>query len=77
MKIDFLISNFGGDGAQRVVCSLANYFAEKGNTVRVITYREGDKYTLNKNVERIRLHKKLSFLDSNLTRAFVHLLRFY
>lgn len=77
MKIDFVISNFGGDGAQRVVCSLANYFAEKGNSVRVITYREGDKYLLNENVERIRLHKKLVLFDSNLTRATVHLFRFY
>ncbi len=77
MRIDFIISNFGGDGAQRVVCSLANYFSEKGNNVRVITYRDGDKYRLNENVERIRLHKKLFLFDTNLTRAAVHFFRFY
>ncbi len=77
MRIDFILSNFGGDGAQRVVCSLANYFAEKGNIVRIITYRDGDKYRLNENVERIRLHKKLPLFDTNLTRAAVHLFRFY
>ncbi len=77
MRIDFIISNFGGDGAQRVVCSLANYFSERGNSVRVITYRDGDTYQLNENVQRIRLHKKLPLFDSNLSRGLVHLVRFY
>jgi len=77
MRIDFIISNFGGDGAQRVVCSLANYLSEKGNQVRVITYRDGDAYKLNENIERIRLHKKLFLFDSNLLRAAVHFFCFY
>ncbi|WP_149277683.1 glycosyltransferase family 4 protein [Pareuzebyella sediminis] len=77
MKIDFIISNLGGDGAQRVVCSLANYFANNNNKIRIITYREGDKYQLNEKIQRVRLHKKLFLFDNNLVRLMWHLFHFY
>ena len=77
MKIDLIITNLGDGGAQRVVSSLANYLCERENRVRIITFKDGDKFKLHENVERIRLHKKLSILDSNLFRAAVHLIRFY
>ena len=68
MRIDFVISNLGSDGAQRVVATLANYLSEKGYRVRIITFREGDRYSLSSAIERIRLHEPLFILDSNLTR---------
>lgn len=77
MKIDFLITNLGDGGAQRVVSSLANYFAKRNHRVRIITFKDGDKFELHDSVERIRLHKKLSLFDSNLIRAAVHLMKFY
>ena len=77
MKIDFVISNLKGDGAQRVVCTLANYLSENGYTIRIITFRDGDYYKLNESIERVRLHQKLKIFDSNLIRAGYHLLNFY
>ena len=77
IKVDFVISNLGGDGAQRVVCTLANYLCEKNYSVRIITFRNGDKYPLNDKIERIRLHDKLIAFDGNLTRAAWHLFGFY
>ena len=77
MKIDFVISNLKGDGAQRVICTLANYLAENGYTIRIITFRDGDYYELHEKVERVRLHQKLAIFDSNLIRAGYHLLNFY
>ncbi|SIS37071.1 Glycosyltransferase involved in cell wall bisynthesis [Zobellia uliginosa] len=77
MRIDFVISNLGSDGAQRVVATLANYFSEKGHKIRIITFREGDRYQLNPSVERVRLHDTLMIFDSNLVRAAWHLSDFY
>ncbi|WP_289038249.1 glycosyltransferase family 4 protein [uncultured Zobellia sp.] len=77
MRVDFVISNLGSDGAQRVVATLANYLSENNYKVRIITFREGDRYSLNPSVERIRLHKHLRLFDSNLARAAWHLARFY
>lgn len=77
MRIDFVISNLGSDGAQRVVATLANHFSQLGYAIRIITFREGDRYTLEPQVQRIRLHSKLGLLDSNLSRAAWHLNKFY
>ena len=38
MKIDFVIGSMKGGGAERVVSILANYFAENGHEVRIITF---------------------------------------
>lgn len=78
MKIDFIIGSLQGGGAERVVSTLANYFAKEGHKVRIITFRERqDVYELHKNVHRIRYHKKLIFFDYALMRALVYLFGFY
>lgn len=77
MRIDFVISNLGSDGAQRVVATLANYFSDKGYKIRIITFREGDRYQLNPTIERVRLHDPIKILDSNLSRAFYRLIKYY
>lgn len=56
MKIDFILSSLIGGGAERVLVILANYFAQKAFTVRIITFNKGDAYTLNPNITRIELH---------------------
>lgn len=77
MKIDFIIGSLQSGGAERVVCNLANYFSNYGYTVRIITFREGDAYKLNDEVQRVRYHKKLVIFNYTLVRAFVFLIRFY
>ena len=35
MNIDFLITSLGGGGAERVLCNLANYLANRGVNVSI------------------------------------------
>lgn len=77
MKIDFIIGSLRSGGAERVVSTLANHFAEKGYQVRIITFKEGDRYSLNKNIERLRFHNNLPIFNYALARAFVYLIKFY
>ena len=76
MKIDFFITKMSDGGAQRVVSLLANYLADKGNKVRIITFRDGDHYPLNNQVERVKLHQK-PLIDSVVFSGFFSLLSFY
>lgn len=76
MKIDLVINKMSGGGAERVVSLVANYLDEKGYTVRIITFQGGDKYTLNKGVTRVRLHRHPLF-RSVVFNGFFSLLWFY
>lgn len=76
MKIDFIIGKIQSGGGERVLSILANYFAEKGHRVRVITFIHGDSYQLNPNIERIRFHKK-RLINYAVVRGFFSLLTFY
>ena len=77
MKIDLIIGSLKSGGAERVVSTLANFFAKKGHEVRIITFREGDKYQLDDRVIRKKFHKNLIFLNYALVRAFLSLFKFY
>ncbi len=76
MKIDFVIGRMKGGGAQRVISILANYFAEKGHEVRIITFIESDDYKLHPAVIRKRFHKKF-IINYSTFRGFFSLLRLY
>tara|TARA_R110002049_G_scaffold240425_1_gene413894 strand:+ start:151101 stop:152189 length:1089 start_codon:yes stop_codon:yes gene_type:complete len=76
VKIDFVIGRLKAGGAERVVSLLANYFASKGHTVRIITFIEGDDYKLDPRIERIKLHKKL-IVNFVVVRGFFFLLSYY
>ena len=76
MKIDFAIGSMNGGGAERVVSLLANYFANKGHDVRIITFYGGDDYDYHPRIERIRFHKKKVIGNASL-RGFFSLMKFY
>ena len=76
MKIDYVIGAMDGGGAERVVSLLANYFAENGHKVRIITFYGGDAYTYHPSIERIRFHKKF-IINYATFRGFFSLLSFY
>lgn len=76
MKIDFVIGRLKAGGAERVVSLLANYFASKGHTVRIITFIEGDDYKLDHRIERVKLHKKF-IVNFVVVRGFFFLLSYY
>lgn len=57
MKIDFIIGSLTGGGAERVLVLIANWFSQKGDTVRIITFNKGDAYDLDNNITRVNLHK--------------------
>ncbi|MBU3024410.1 glycosyltransferase family 4 protein [Zobellia galactanivorans] len=76
MRIDFLINRMSGGGAERVVSLIANYLAEKGHVVRIITFQDTDKYYLNPSIQRVKLHKHPLF-QSVVINGFFQLLNFY
>ena len=76
MKIDFVIGRLKAGGAERVVSLLANYFASKGHTVRIITFIAGDDYELDPRIERVKLHKKF-IVNFVVVRGFIFLLSYY
>ncbi|WP_136465438.1 glycosyltransferase family 4 protein [Flagellimonas onchidii] len=76
MKIDFIIGSMIGGGAERVVSLLANYFAQNGHRVRVITFYGDDAYDFHPDIKRIRFHKK-AIINYASFRGFFSLLSFY
>lgn len=77
MKIDFVIGSMRGGGAERVVSILANYFAENGHEVRIITFiNADDAYILHPSIKRMRFHKKF-IINYAIFRGFFSLLNFY
>lgn len=57
MKIALVIASLGPGGAERVMSVLANYWAERGDDVTIITLesREADVYVLDRRVKRAAL----------------------
>lgn len=76
MKIDFVIGGLEAGGAERVVSILANYFARKNHTVRIITFYGSDDYELHPAITRIKFHNKKLIKFSTL-RGFISFLYFY
>ncbi len=59
MNITFLIGSLKGGGAERVTCNLANYLAEKGHNVTILTIHEPeDRSHLNLSVDYQTLTRK-------------------
>lgn len=77
MKIDFLISDLSGGGAQRVMVILANHFSIKGFDVSLITLNEhkGQSYELNKSINRIKLHGGI--FKNHKIRSLANLIQYY
>ncbi|MCG2461903.1 glycosyltransferase family 4 protein [Flavobacteriaceae bacterium F89] len=75
MKIDFISNSISGGGAERVMVLLANEFAQKNNTVSIITFNEGLAYELNQKVNHIQLHG--GKLKNHTLRSFVNLFKYY
>ena len=68
MKIALIISSLSWGGAERVMSSMANYWAENGEEIALITFTSKDvkdAYTLVPGVRRIYLdlHKRSSAAD--------------
>lgn len=55
MKITFFIGGLNGGGAERVVCNLANYLADKRHDVLILTIAEGTSYPLSDKISRVSL----------------------
>ncbi len=57
MRITLVISQLGPGGAERVMSKMANYWAERGHEISLITYSlaKQDFYKLNSDVRRIGL----------------------
>ncbi|AZQ58470.1 glycosyltransferase family 4 protein [Maribacter sp. MJ134] len=76
IKVDFLIGSMEAGGAQRVISNIANYLAEKGYKIRIISLWGPDHYELNQSITRVRLHKRRIF-NTILLNGFLNLLFFY
>lgn len=77
MKISFFIGGLSNGGAERVICSLANYMFRAGHDVTIVTMAD-DKptYTLEEGISRVTLLKSIerrSFVINSIRR----LRRFY
>ena len=58
MRIDFLITTLSGGGAERVVCNLSSYLAEKGYQVTITALRGDElKYAVDPRVSVCHLQK--------------------
>ena len=75
MKIDFIVSSLRDGGAERVLVILANELAARGHSVSIITFLEEEKYSIDDQIQRIRLNEKS---HSNQTfRYFINLFKHY
>lgn len=61
MKLLFFNSSLGSGGAERVLSTLSNSFAQKGYDVTIATYNNSkeDFYEIEKNIKRIKFGTKL------------------
>lgn len=75
MKIDFLISNLKGGGAQRVMVLLAEHFSENGHEVSITTINIGEEYSIENRIKRIRLHG--GSIKNHRIRGFLNILTYY
>ena len=72
MRITLVISNLGTGGAERVLSTMANYWANQGQDVTLITIgpEEKDWYVLSPRVTRIGMDLEVS--SSSLIEALRH-----
>ncbi len=71
MRITLVISSLNGGGAERVMSILANYWAEAGQDVILITHAAGqDAYAVSERVRRVRL--ALQWNSAHLRDALRH-----
>lgn len=75
MKIDFISGTMAGGGAERVLALIANFFAQNGDTVRIITFNEGDAYDLDASIVRVKLHE--GKIKNHKIRSLKNLNAFY
>ncbi|MDR7921526.1 glycosyltransferase family 4 protein [Thermosynechococcus sp. HY213] len=75
MRVLFFISSLSSGGAERVVANLANYWAEKGWEVTVVTLSDGadDFYELLPSVHRIKLGLQQN--SGNVLKGLINNLR--
>ena len=74
MKITLLIGSLAGGGAERVVCNLANYLADNGHEVTVLTVSDQQTYKINSNVKHVVLYGES---NSKLPHKVINLIRLY
>lgn len=72
MKITLLIGSLAGGGAERVVCNLANFLANKGHEVTVLTLSDKKTYDLNEKVKHEILYGESR---SSLPHALINAIR--
>lgn len=72
MRITLVISNLGTGGAERVLSTMANYWATRGQDVTLITIgsEEKDWYVLSPKVTRVAMNLEVS--SSSLIEAIRH-----
>lgn len=74
MKITLLIGSLAGGGAERVVCNLANYLADKQHDVTILTVSDKQTYKINNNVKHIVLYGES---NSRLPHQIINIIRLY
>lgn len=74
MKITLLIGSLAGGGAERVVCNLANYLADKGHEITILTVSDKQTYKINANVRHVVLYGES---DSKLPHQIINIIRLY
>ena len=75
MKINFIASNLGGGGAQRVMVTLANELCNRHHDITILTFNEPEDYELNKKIKRVRLHN--GKIKNHTIRSFCALISHY
>lgn len=78
MVLTFFIGGLNSGGSERVLCNLANYLAEKGNEVEIVTMAESSSYTLHSKISRVVLLKdcERSNFVANTFKRYIRLKRY-
>lgn len=74
MKITLLIGSLTGGGAERVVCNLANFLADKGHEITVLTVSDLQTYEIKSNVKHVVLYGESK---SKLPHKVINIIRLY
>lgn len=68
MHVAFMISSLQKGGSERVMCNIANYFAQNGHQVTMITqYKKEEEYSLHGKIKRV-----LSEITPEETKGRIH-----
>lgn len=74
MKVTLLIGSLTGGGAERVVCNLANYLADQGHEITVLTVSDKQTYEIKDNVRHVVLYGESK---SKLPHMIINVIRLY